>query len=83
MLLGLEDQTHCCEDAGWRFFDDAGGPANIQLEPHVKVTCRRIDDLGENFEQAANSFVDRRTAAPTEVGRVGTSWRYPPTGAHR
>jgi len=24
------------EDAGWRFFDDENGPANIQLEPNVK-----------------------------------------------
>lgn len=26
------------EDAGWRFFDDAKGPANIVLEPNVKIT---------------------------------------------
>ena len=26
------------EDAGWRFFDSADGPANIQLEANVKLT---------------------------------------------
>jgi len=25
------------ENAGWRFFADANGPANIQLEPNVKL----------------------------------------------
>ena len=24
--------------AGWRFFDDENGPANIELEPAVKLT---------------------------------------------
>ena len=26
------------EEAGWRFFDDSNGSANIQLEPNVKLT---------------------------------------------
>ena len=26
------------EEAGWRFFDDANGQANIALEPNVKIT---------------------------------------------
>ena len=29
------------EAAGWRFFDDAAGPANIQLEPQVKLKSSR------------------------------------------
>jgi type I restriction enzyme R subunit len=30
------------ESAGWRFFDDATGKANIQLEPNVKLTRQVI-----------------------------------------
>jgi len=26
------------EQAGWRFFDDKNGPANIRLELNVKIT---------------------------------------------
>ena len=40
-------------DAGWRFFDDASGPANICLEPHVKVKKADLDALGDNFESEA------------------------------
>ncbi len=46
------------EQAGWRFFADASGPANIQLEPSVALTGQALDDLGENFEKAAKGFVD-------------------------
>lgn len=46
------------EDAGWRFFDDAQGPANIVLEPNVKITQHRLDDLGADFEKTTNGFVD-------------------------
>lgn len=46
------------ENAGWRFFVDASGPANIQLEPSVIVTKQSLDDLGENFERAAKGFID-------------------------
>lgn len=46
------------EDAGWRFFDDAGHPANIRLEPNVKIKKSDIDDLGANFEKAKNGFID-------------------------
>lgn len=35
------------EDAGWRFFDDEKGPANIQLETNVKITKKQIDECGE------------------------------------
>ncbi len=30
------------ESAGWRFFADANGPANIRLEPSVKLKPPRI-----------------------------------------
>lgn len=46
------------EEAGWRFFDDKRGPANIVLEPQVKITQSQISDLGENFENTTKGFVD-------------------------
>lgn len=46
------------EAAGWRFFDTEEGPANIQLEANVKLTKKKIDDCGENFEKTRNGFVD-------------------------
>jgi len=45
------------EEAGWRFFDDASGKANIVLEPNVKLTTARIGALGENFDTVKNGFV--------------------------
>ena len=41
------------EEAGWRFFDDANGQANVCLEPHVKVEQADLDALGDDFEIAA------------------------------
>jgi type I restriction enzyme R subunit len=46
------------EASGWRFFDDAHGPANIVLEPKVKLTEKAVDALGEDFEHTTNGFVD-------------------------
>jgi type I restriction enzyme, R subunit len=46
------------EAAGWRFFADSTGPANIQLEPSVALTKQALDDLGENFEKASKGFID-------------------------
>ncbi len=46
------------EDAGWRFFDNECGSANIQLEANVKITKEQIDVYGENFEKVKNGFVD-------------------------
>ena len=46
------------DEAGWRFFDDANGPANIVLEPNTKVTETQIDELGEDFETTKNGFID-------------------------
>jgi len=46
------------EAAGWRFFDDVNGRANIALEPNVKLTQTRVDALGENFDGVSNGFVD-------------------------
>jgi len=46
------------EDAGWRFFDDANGAANIRLEPNVKLRQTEIDALGDDFQTTNNGFVD-------------------------
>lgn len=46
------------EAAGWRFFADANGPANVQLEPSVKLTKQALDALGENFEKSCKGFID-------------------------
>lgn len=46
------------DEAGWRFFDDANGPANIVLEPNVKLKAGDVDALGSDFEKASNGFVD-------------------------
>lgn len=46
------------EEAGWRFFDDANGPANIALEPHVKISHSQLDAFGENFDRVRGGYVD-------------------------
>ncbi len=46
------------KEAGWRFFDDSTGRANIVLENNVKITENHIDALGENFETTRNGFID-------------------------
>lgn len=44
--------------AGWRFFADAHGPANIRLEPTVTLQSADLDALGENFEKTKHGRVD-------------------------
>lgn len=39
------------EAAGWRFFADEKGPANILLEPKVNLTSTELNEMGENFEK--------------------------------
>lgn len=46
------------EKAGWRFFDDEQGPANIALESGTKITERDIDTFGEDFEKRHQGYVD-------------------------
>ncbi|MCO6409484.1 DEAD/DEAH box helicase family protein [Hoeflea alexandrii] len=46
------------EEAGWRFFESERGPANIVLEPNVKLKNTDIEALGTNFEKAKNGFID-------------------------
>lgn len=46
------------EAAGWHFFPQNGRPANVCLEPGVKLAQTELDALGENFEKARTGFVD-------------------------
>ncbi len=46
------------EDAGWRFFDEKEGRANIELEKGVKLTQKKINKLGEDFENTKQGFTD-------------------------
>ena len=46
------------ESAGWRFFDDEDGPANIRLEASVTLKKPDLDELGEDFEKTSKGFVD-------------------------
>ena len=46
------------EDAGWRFFDDENGKANIQLEQGVSMTKQDIDAFGEDFEKTRKGYID-------------------------
>jgi len=46
------------EAAGWRFFDDETGPANIQLEPTVHLTPQALNALGDNFEKLKRGAID-------------------------
>jgi len=46
------------EKAGWRFFDDENGSANIKLETNIKIKSQDLDSLGDNFEKTKNGFID-------------------------
>ena len=46
------------ERAGWRFFPEAAGPANIRLEQGVDIKPSDLDGLGDDFEKTGRGFVD-------------------------
>lgn len=46
------------EAAGWRFFAEGNTPANICIEPSVKLKTQDLDALGENFEKMSKGFID-------------------------
>lgn len=46
------------ENAGWRFFDENGKSANIQVEPNVKISKKQVDEMGEDFDKIKNGFID-------------------------
>lgn len=46
------------EEAGWRFFDNAQGPANILLENSTRITPEALDNLGDDFERTKKGALD-------------------------
>jgi type I restriction enzyme R subunit len=46
------------EAAGWRFFPAGDLPANICLEPNIKIRANDLDAFGENFEKIDRGFID-------------------------
>ena len=46
------------DEAGWRFFDDENGPANIVLEPNTKITETQINAFGEDFQITKDGYID-------------------------
>lgn len=46
------------EEAGWRFFDNGQGKANILLENHVKITQQEVDAWGNDFEKTRSGSLD-------------------------
>lgn len=46
------------DKAGWRFFDDKNGPANITLEAGTKITEKDFNAFGEDFEKIRQGFLD-------------------------
>lgn len=46
------------DEAGWRFFDDDKGSANIFLENKVKVTQNDIDAWGNDFDRTETGSLD-------------------------
>jgi type I restriction enzyme, R subunit len=46
------------EKAGWRFFGNEHGPANIELEAGTKITQKQVDAFGEDFETNHQGFLD-------------------------
>lgn len=46
------------EEAGWRFFDNEAGKANILLENNVRLTKEKLNEFGEDFEKTGNGFID-------------------------
>ncbi len=46
------------QEAGWRFFDNEHGRANIVLENHVKITQKDIDAFGNDFEKTKHGYID-------------------------
>ena len=46
------------EGAGWRFFDNLEGKANILLENHVKITQMEVDAWGNDYENTTSGSLD-------------------------
>jgi type I restriction enzyme, R subunit len=46
------------DEAGWRFFDNHEGKANILLENHVKINQKEIDAWGNDYEKVKSGSLD-------------------------
>ena len=46
------------DQAGWWFFDEDAGPANIVPERNVKLTHDRLVAVGTDLEKSPHAFVD-------------------------
>lgn len=46
------------EAAGWRFFAEAGAPANIRLESRTALKATDLDALGDDFEKTSRGYID-------------------------
>jgi len=46
------------EEAGWRFFDNDKGHSNIVLENHTKIKKTNLEELGDDFQNTKNGFID-------------------------
>ena len=46
------------EEAGWNFFDNESGKANILLENNVKLTKEKFNEFGEDYEKTGNGYID-------------------------
>ncbi|KRG28678.1 restriction endonuclease subunit R [Salegentibacter mishustinae] len=46
------------EEAGWRFFDNGKGKANILLENRVKITQELMDAWGNDYEETTDGSLD-------------------------
>lgn len=46
------------EEAGWRFFGNEQGKANILLENYVKITQTEVDAWGNDFEKTKGGSLD-------------------------
>jgi len=64
-IFNMKNEAHArikinqlLSEAGWRFFDNDLGKANILLENHVKITQTAIDDWGNDYEKVKNGSLD-------------------------
>ncbi|MGB4293815.1 MAG: DEAD/DEAH box helicase family protein, partial [Bacteroidales bacterium] len=46
------------EEAGWRFFDNEEGKANVILENQVKLSQEKFNEFGDDFEKTKYGYVD-------------------------
>ncbi len=46
------------EEAGWRFFDDDNGKANIVLEGGITLTQEYMNEFGDDFEGTKKGYID-------------------------